>query len=107
MTPHDPDYYPASAPLAKPLSIEECGRPTRDAVAVFKAFRDDPLFCREPNPFEIRLIAAFLDEYIHAPCFVYASAELVRLRREVIYIRTLLHLVDWLWDAAAIGIEPL
>jgi hypothetical protein len=78
----------------------------RAAIAVYVAYRADPVMEPPPNAYEVRLIAMYLDEYIHAPVHL-LSTELAELRRDVEYIRTLNDLANWLWDARRIRLEPL
>jgi hypothetical protein len=91
---------------ASPPLIAEAPPAQRLAIAVYRHHRDDPILCRQPNGYEVRLIALYLYDYIHAPIYL-PSAELAELRRRVEYIRTLLDLANWLWDCRRIGIEPL
>jgi len=98
----DADPYAA---IALPL-VADAPYAQRCAIAVYVAYREDPIMCRPPNAYEIRLIAMYLYEYINAPVHL-PSERLADLRRDVEYIRTLNDLANWLWEARKVPLEPL
>jgi len=101
MTPHDPAYYQTPPPLSK------CSSPTLSAIFAYRAYQLDPIMQPPPTLAQVRLIACYLYEYIHAPVFTYPADELKRLRASAEHIVTVRHLADWLWDCRKIGLEPL
>jgi hypothetical protein len=98
----DADPYAA---IALPL-VADAPHAQRCAIAVYVKYRAEPVMEPPPNAYEVRLIAMYLYEYIHAPVHL-LSDELADLRRRVEQIRSLRELADWLWDCRRIGLEPL
>lgn len=107
MTPQDPDLY---THYGLPLTAHVY-EPTRSAIAAYIAHRDDPIFVREPDAAQVRLVAEYCQHYINARepfgHFTYPADELADLRIRVTRIRTVGELAGWLWDCRRIGIEPL
>jgi hypothetical protein len=104
MTPRDPDLYTryGTPPLAA-----HADAPTRAAIAIYRAYRLDPVLERAPTAAEVRLVAMYCCDYIYGPLPVYVGEDVLELQRRVLYIRTLDDLARWLWDCRRIGIEPL
>jgi hypothetical protein len=105
MTPRDPDLYTRyhTPPLAA-----HADAPTRLAIAIYRAYRLDPVLERAPTAAEVRLVALYCQEWIRSPLFTYPADGLAQLRWDVERIRTVQDLADWLWDCRRImRLEPI
>jgi hypothetical protein len=105
MTPRDPDLYTR---YGLPSTVQEpAGSPTRAAIEAFRAWRDDPIFIPMPTPGQVRLLAEYCQDYISAQAFVFPKEIIADLRAQVVYIKTLDELMNWLEGCRKIGLWPL